>query len=76
MSVSVVKKTEYDVSHISRDGFLCLYGEEGEKQDVKGPEGPIGERIKTYLEEGKVVSVVILQAMGMEIAVGVNAMDE
>lgn len=75
MEVPVVKKTEYDVLYVSRDGYLCLLGEEGEKQDVKVPEGEVGLRIRGYLEEGRVV-VVILAAMGQEIAVDAKAAAE
>jgi len=76
MEVPVVKKTEYDLSHISRNGFLCLFGEDGEKQDVKLPEGEVGEKIKTYLAEEKIVSVMIQAAMGLEIAVDAKAVSE
>jgi translation initiation factor 5A len=69
MEVPVVRKTEYDVSHVSRDGYLCLLGAEGEKQDVKLPGGELGTKIRGWLEEGKVVVVVVLGAMGMEMAV-------
>jgi translation initiation factor 5A len=76
MEVPVVKKTEYDLSHISRDGFLCLFDGEGEKQDVRVPEGEVGERIKMYLKEEKIVSVTIQAAMGQEIAVDAKAVSE
>ncbi|TVY73377.1 Eukaryotic translation initiation factor 5A-2 [Lachnellula suecica] len=75
MEVPVVKKTEYDLSHISRDGFLSLFGEGGEKQDVKLPEGELGEKIRGYLAADKAVTVVIQAAMGQEIAVDAKAMD-
>jgi translation initiation factor 5A len=73
MEVPVVKKTEYDVSHISSDGYLCLFGEDGEKQDVKVPEGEVGQKIRAFLEEEKVVVVIILAAMGQEIATDTKA---
>jgi translation initiation factor 5A len=73
MEVPVVKKTEYNVSHISSDGYLCLLGEEGEKQDVKVPEGEVGQKIRPFLEEGKIVDVIILAAMGQEIAIDTKA---
>ena len=76
MEVPVVKKTEYDLSHISRDGFLCLFSEDGEKQDVKVPGGEVGEKIKAYLAEEKIVSVTIQAAMGLEIAVDAKAASE
>jgi translation initiation factor 5A len=76
MEVPIVKKTEYDLSHISRDGFLSLLGEQGEKQDVKVPEGELGQRIRDSLEEGKIVVVTILAAIGQEIGVDVKAVTE
>jgi translation initiation factor 5A len=76
MEVPVVKKTEYDVSHISQDGYLCLLGEEGEKQDVRVPEREVGRRIRSLLDEGKIVAVIILASMGQEIAVDVKAAAE
>jgi translation initiation factor 5A len=76
MEVPVVKKTEYDLSHISRDGYLCLFSDEGEKQDVKIPEGEVGEKVKTYLAEEKMVAVIIQAAMGQEIAIDAKAANE
>jgi translation initiation factor 5A len=73
MEVPVVKKTEYDVSHISRDGYLCLFGEQGEKQDVKVPEGEVGQKIRAFLDEQKIVVVILLAAMGQEIAIDTKA---
>jgi translation initiation factor 5A len=76
MEVPVVKKTEYDVLHVSGDGFLSLLCERGEKQDVKVPEGDVGQRIRDYLGQGKIVTVIILAAMGQEITVDVKAVAE
>jgi translation initiation factor 5A len=76
MEVPVVKKTEYHVLYVSQDGYLCLLGKEGEKQDVKAPEGELGERIGGFLEEGRDAIVVILAAMGQEIAVDAKAAAE
>ena len=76
MEVPVVKKTEYHVLYVSQDGYLCLLGMEGEKQDVKAPEGELGERIGGFLEEGRDAIVVILAAMGQEIAVDTKAAAE
>jgi translation initiation factor 5A len=76
MEVPVVTKTEYDLSHVSGDGFLSLLGELGEKQDVKVPEGDVGQRIRDYLDQGKIVTVIILAAMAQEIAIDVKAVAE
>jgi translation initiation factor 5A len=40
------------------------------KDDVKKPEGEIGDRIdKLFTEEGKDVNVTVMSAMGEEVAV-------
>ncbi len=75
MAVPFVKKTEWDLSHVSRDGYVSLFGPDGEKEDVKCPENEIGERIKTMLGENKMVSVTILAAMGQEMCVDAKGTD-
>jgi translation initiation factor 5A len=56
---------------VTDDGFLSLMDDSGTtKDDVKIPEGEVGERItKMFSEEGKDVNVVIMSAMGEEVAV-------
>merc|ERR1712000_215192 len=51
---------------ISDDGFLSLMTDDGDtKDDVKVPDGEVGDRInKLFKEEEKDVNVVILTAMG------------
>jgi len=73
MEVPFVKKKEYDVMHISGDGFLSLLSAEGVKEDIKVPEGEVGEKIRTMLDDGKSVIVTILSAMGQELAVDAKA---
>jgi len=71
-----VKRTEYDVLHVTVDGFLGLLGAEGEKDDVRVPAGEVGERIKAMVEEEKSVVVVILAALGQEMAIDAKAVAE
>lgn len=52
------------------DGFLSLMDDSGNtKDDVKLPEGEVGERIKKMYEEGKDTNVTVMSAMGEECAV-------
>lgn len=56
------------------DGFLSLMDDNGNtKDDVKLPEGEVGERItKMFKEEEKDVNVTVMSAMGEEVAVDVK----
>jgi translation elongation factor IF5A len=52
MDVPNVSRTEYQFSHID-DDFLNLIKPDGsEKNDVKVPEGELGDRIREYEESG------------------------
>lgn len=72
-----MKKVEYDLMYVSKDGFLSLLTSEGNvKADVKAPGGELGEKIEGMLEEEKTVVVIILAAMGKEIVVDAKAIAE
>lgn len=77
MDVPVVKKTSYMLLNVGREGFLTLFdlATGQEKIDVRLPDGELGERIREKFAEGKDCSVVILGAMGQEIAVEVVEKD-
>merc|ERR1712078_640641 len=66
MDVPNVSRREYQLLDISDDGFLSLMTDDGDtKDDVKVPDGGVGDRInKLFKEEEKDVNVVILTAMG------------
>ena len=73
MDVPIVVRQEYLLLHID-GGYLSLFdNESGEtKNDVQLPETEIGEKIEAMFGKGKSskdVFVVILGAMGMEMAV-------
>lgn len=71
MTVPVIKRREYQLLMISEDGFLSLFSLENgnTKEDVKLPEGGVGEKITAMFRvERKDVNVVVLSAMGKEIA--------
>jgi len=71
MDVPNVSRREYQLLDISDDGFLNLMSEDGtSKDDVRMPEGEIGEKInRLFKAEEKDTNVVILSSMGEEAAV-------
>ncbi|KAJ5219181.1 eukaryotic translation initiation factor 5A-2 [Penicillium cinerascens] len=71
MDVPVVLRKEYQLLDITDDDFLSLMKDDGDtKDDVKLPEGEIGQRIvKLFREEEKDVNVIIQTAMGEEAAI-------
>ncbi|GAB1318801.1 translation initiation factor eIF5A [Madurella fahalii] len=71
MDVPVVKRQEYTLIDISDDGFLSLMTSDGDtKDDVKLPEGDVGEKIKKlFKEEEKETLVTVQTAMGEEAAI-------
>ncbi|GAM38182.1 hypothetical protein EIK77_010529 [Talaromyces pinophilus] len=71
MDVPNVSRKEFQLLDVTDDGFLSLMDEAGNtKDDVKKPEGEIGDRIdKLFTEEGKDVNVTVMSAMGEEVAV-------
>jgi len=70
MEVPNVLRKEYQLLDISEDGFLSLMSDDGStKDDVKLPEGEVGEKIeKLFRVEEKDTNVVVLTAMGEEVA--------
>lgn len=77
MDVPVVKRESYMLLNVGRDGFLTLFdvtsGEE--KIDVRVPEGEVGDKIREKFSEGKDCSVIVLGAMGQEIAIEIVEKD-
>jgi translation initiation factor 5A len=71
MDVPNVSRKEFQLLDVTDDGFLSLMDEAGNtKDDVKKPDGEIGDRIeKLFIEEGKDVNVTVMSAMGEEVAV-------
>ncbi|VBB77066.1 Putative Eukaryotic translation initiation factor 5A-2 [Podospora comata] len=71
MDVPVVRRQEYTLIDISDDGFLSLMTADGDlKDDVKLPEGEVGDKItKLFKEEEKDTLVTVQTAMGEEAAI-------
>ncbi|KAG0228948.1 Eukaryotic translation initiation factor 5A [Actinomortierella wolfii] len=69
MDVPNIVRNEYTLLNID-DGFLSLMLPDGStKEDVKLPEGELGDKIQEDFDEGKELLVTILAAMGEEAAV-------
>ena len=61
-----VKRTEYQLLDID-DGFLSLMNMDGDtKDDVKGPEGELGDQIQAAFDEGRDINVTIIAVMQEE----------
>ncbi|CAO1600280.1 translation initiation factor eIF5A [Xanthoria calcicola] len=70
MDVPNVQRKEYQLLDVSDDGFLSLMSDDGEtKDDVKVPEGEVGERIDKLMKEEKDLNVIVLKSMGEEVAI-------
>lgn len=66
MDVPNVFRNEYQLLDID-DGFLSLMTADGDtKDDVKIPEGELGEKIQSEFESGKDLIVSIVTSMGEE----------
>ncbi|PWN32898.1 putative HYP2-translation initiation factor eIF5A.1 [Meira miltonrushii] len=69
MDVPNVQRNEYQLVNID-DGFLNLMSNDGSsKDDVKVPEGEIGEQISSQFDDGKDLMVTIVSAMNEEQAI-------
>jgi len=70
MEVPNVTRREYQLLDITDDGFLSLMSEGGDtKDDVKMPDGEVGDKIvKLFKEDEKDTNVIVLTAMGEELA--------
>ncbi|KAK0531373.1 translation initiation factor eIF5A [Tilletia horrida] len=69
MDVPNVSRNEYQLVNID-DGFLNLMtADGGSKDDVKVPDGEIGDSIQKDFDDGKDLLVTIISAMGEEQAI-------
>ncbi|KAF1992365.1 translation initiation factor eIF-5A [Aulographum hederae CBS 113979] len=71
MDVPNVRRTEFQLLDVTDDGFLSLMSDDGTtKDDVKIPDGEVGDKIKkNFVEDGKDTNVIVLTAMGEEVAI-------
>ncbi|KAF2127589.1 translation initiation factor eIF-5A [Dothidotthia symphoricarpi CBS 119687] len=71
MNVPNVRRQEYLLVDIQDDGFLSLMSDDGTtKDDVKLPDGEIGDKIQKLFDDSeKETNVIVLTAMGEECAI-------
>ena len=68
VDVPNVTKTEYQLIDISDEGYMSLMTDNGDmKEDLKLPEGEIGEQIKEGFENDEELLVTVLEALGTKI---------
>jgi len=69
MDVPNIKRSELQLINID-DGFLSLIEADGStKDDVKLPEGELGDKLKAAFDDGADILVTVLSAMGEEAAI-------
>ncbi|XP_037944909.1 eukaryotic translation initiation factor 5A-like [Teleopsis dalmanni] len=67
MDVPNIKKEEYQLTDISDDGYLALMSDNGElREDLKIPDGELGECLKSDFNKGYAVVCMVLKACGEE----------
>jgi len=67
MDVPVVTRTEYTVLDLTDDGFCSLLNSDGTtKDDLKLPEGELGQQLKAEHDSGKELVVTVIGALGSE----------
>ena len=77
MMVPNVNRQDYQLLDISSDGFASLLLSDGAtKDDLKVPEGELGDQIKKDFEDGKDLIVTVLSAMNEEAIVAVKSSSE
>jgi translation initiation factor 5A len=75
MDVPNVSRKDFQLLDVSDDGYLSLMDDAGNtRDDLKVPEGDIGEEIKSSIDDGKDILCTVLSACGEEavIATKVN----
>lgn len=73
MNVPNVSRREYELIDVTDDGYLSLMEESGNiREDIKAPEGEVGDKLSKLRDEGKDLTAVILKAMGEEICMDVK----
>lgn len=66
MDVPNVKRKDYQLLSVD-DGFLCMMDDAGEqREDLKMPEGEIGNEIQTAMDNEKEILCTVLSACGEE----------
>ncbi|KAF9305698.1 Eukaryotic translation initiation factor 5A [Mortierella antarctica] len=69
MDVPNIKREEFTLLNIDDDFLNLVTADGGNKDDVKLPEGELGEKITADFEDGKELLITIIAAMGEEAAI-------
>ena len=69
MDVPNISRIEYTLLDIDEDYLNLLTADGTPKDDVKVPEGELGDKIKADFEDGKEILVTVITAMGEEAAI-------
>jgi len=75
MDVPNVSRKDFQLLDVSDDGYLSLMDDAGNtRDDLKVPEGELGDEIRTSIDDGKDILCTVLSACGEEavIATKVN----
>jgi len=75
MDVPFVKRLDFQLVDISADNFLSLMDDGGDvREDIKIPEGDLGDEIRQKHEDGLDVVCTVLCAMGEEQVIGTKTL--
>jgi len=75
MNVPHVTRKDYQLLDIDEDGFASMMDDTGEtKDDLKLPDGEVGEEIRQKYEDGQTFTVTVLSACGEEKLVGTKVL--
>jgi len=67
VKVPEITRKEYPVISISEDGYLSLLKEDDTtREDLKVPEGEVGDKIRGFYDSGDSLLVTVVGAMGTE----------
>ncbi|KAJ3317973.1 Eukaryotic translation initiation factor 5A [Blyttiomyces sp. JEL0837] len=66
MDVPNVTRTEYQILDINDGFFSLMTNDGGTKDDVKVPEGELGDKLVAEFQDGKELVITVITAMGEE----------
>lgn len=72
MDVPHVRRREFELLNVSNEGFLEMMSEGIMKEDVRVPEGDLGEEIRRRFENNESLIITVISACGEEAAISVR----
>ena len=68
-----IERADYNLVDIADDGFCTLMTESGAtREDLKLPEGEVGDKIRAAFDDGKDILVNTMKAMNIEQIMGMK----